>query len=229
MLQFKAASFIFQGLMEDEVSVSNGTFSRWTKKREILKYRLPICFMIRLIAVFLFICSLSLLVQAQEAAPFPGETSDFAGFTQYDFGLEGMQCRVVAPKIGAEGKPWIWRARFFGHRKEVDAALLERGFHVAYVDVAHLYGSRKAIMRWNRFYRYLTNSHDFNPKPALEGMSRGGLIVFNWASENPDKVSCIYADAPVCDFKSWPGGKMKSSSGNGPLPMNQLWTRSPCI
>jgi pimeloyl-ACP methyl ester carboxylesterase len=40
-------------------------------------------------------------------------------------------------------------------------------------------------------------------------MSRGGLIVYNWAERNPDKVACIYADAPVCDFKSWPGGKGK--------------------
>jgi pimeloyl-ACP methyl ester carboxylesterase len=28
-------------------------------------------------------------------------------------------------------------------------------------------------------------------------------------SENPDKVAVIYGDAPVCDFKSWPGGKGK--------------------
>lgn len=42
----------------------------------------------------------------------------------------------------------------------------------------------------------------FNKKVALEGMSRGGLIVYNWAAQNPEKVACIYADAPVMDFKS---------------------------
>lgn len=35
-------------------------------------------------------------------------------------------------------------------------------------------------------------------------MSRGGLIVFNWANRNAEKVACIYVDAPVCDIKSWP-------------------------
>jgi alpha-beta hydrolase superfamily lysophospholipase len=54
-----------------------------------------------------------------------------------------------------------------------------------------------------------TKEHGFAPKAALEGMSRGGLIIYNWAAVNPDKVSCIYGDAPVCDFKSWPGGKGK--------------------
>ena len=32
---------------------------------------------------------------------------------------------------------------------------------------------------------------------------------------NPDKVACIYGDAPVCDFKSWPGGKGKGKGGGG--------------
>ena len=56
----------------------------------------------------------------------------------------------------------------------------------------------------------MTEQHGFARKPALEGMSRGGLIIYNWAAKNPDKVACIYADNPVCDFKSWPGGKGKA-------------------
>ena len=39
---------------------------------------------------------------------------------------------------------------------------------------------------------------------ALEGMSRGGLIIYNWAAKNPKKVACIYADAPVMDITQWP-------------------------
>ena len=46
-----------------------------------------------------------------------------------------------------------------------------------------------------------------SPRPVLEGMSRGGLIIFNWASANPEKVGAVYGDNPVCDFNSWPGGK----------------------
>ena len=46
-------------------------------------------------------------------------------------------------------------------------------------------------------------------------MSRGGLIIYNWAAANPKKVACIYGDAPVCDFKSWPGGKGKGKGGGG--------------
>ena len=167
----------------------------------------------RTLALLLTLIVLSPIGRAESG--FPGKVSDFAGFARHDFDVDGLKCRVVVPKQAAEGKPWIWRARFFGHRKEVDVALLEKGFHVAFVDVANLYGSTAALKRWDDFYAYLTDKHDFHQKPALEGMSRGGLIIFNWASENPEKVSAIYADAAVCDFKSWPGGKMKGKGSQG--------------
>lgn len=169
----------------------------------------------RSITLILALILIQPLARADEARGFDGKISDFSGFNCHDFEREGLKCKVVVPKQAAAGKPWIWRARFFGHRKEVDVALLQKGFHVAYVDVSNLYGSPEALKRWDVFYAYLTQQHGFHKKPALEGMSRGGLIIFNWASENPDKVSCIYADAPVCDFKSWPGGKMKGRGSQG--------------
>lgn len=140
-------------------------------------------------------------------SPWLGSRSSFHSFAQYNFEMEGTKCKVVVPDTIAEGKPWIWRARFWGHEPQTDVALLERGFHVVYADVAGLYGSPQAVKRWDAFYQYLTETHGFDSKAVLEGMSRGGLIVFNWAASNPDKVYCIYADAPVCDFKSWPGGQ----------------------
>jgi pimeloyl-ACP methyl ester carboxylesterase len=59
---------------------------------------------------------------------------------------------------------------------------------------------------WNDYYDYLIDTYQLNSKVVLEGMSRGGLIIYNWAAQNTEKVACIYADAPVCDIKSWPGG-----------------------
>ena len=72
------------------------------------------------------------------------------------------------------------------------------------MDVGHLFGNPQAVAHWNAFYAYLTESHGFSKKVALEGMSRGGLIVYNWAKVNPEKVACIYADAPVCDIRDLP-------------------------
>lgn len=64
------------------------------------------------------------------------------------------------------------------------------------------------------FHEVLTTEHKLARKVALIGLSRGGLYCYNWATANPDKAACIYADAAVCDLKSWPGGKV-----NDPTPI----------
>lgn len=99
----------------------------------------------------------------------------------------------------------------------IDSILLSRGYYVGYCDVQNMFGNPQAVSRWNTFYHYMITTHGFAEKPALEGMSRGGLIVYNWAIANPEKVACIYADAPVMDFKSWPAG-----FGNG-VPSPPDW------
>jgi len=142
-------------------------------------------------------------------APFPGPKSDYHGFDRYDFSVGGRNTTVVMPKTVAAGKPWIWRAEFFDHRPETDLALLNKGFHLVYMDVGNTFGCPEAMAHWAVLHKLLTETYGFSKKPALEGLSRGGLYVYNWAASNPDKVSCIYGDNPVCDFKSWPGGKGK--------------------
>ena len=149
------------------------------------------------------------------AVPLAGTKTVWHGYDRYTFTHDGRKCDVVAPKQAASGRPWIWRARFWAHEPQTDLALLAKGFHLVYMDVANLFGSPQAVAHWNAFYKYLTSEHGLAKKAALEGMSRGGLIIFNWAAANPDKVACIYADAPVCDFKSWPGGKGKGKVAPG--------------
>lgn len=141
--------------------------------------------------------------------PFNGKQSDHRGFKRYDSMLDDCRVTIVEPRRAAKGYPWIWRAAFFDHRPEVDVALLKRGFFLVFIDTGNSFGCPDAIARWKILYRQLAEVHGLSKKPALEGLSRGGLYVYNWAAAHPDAVSCIYADNPVCDFKSWPGGKGK--------------------
>jgi len=170
-------------------------------------------------------------------APFPGKKSDYRGYDRYDFEVDqtpvivvtpkklGVRCPVSSPngppperesseppakRTGGGAAAWIWRAEFFDHRPETDLALLAKGFHLVHMAVGNTFGCPSAMRHWDAFYKYLTEEHGFAKKVALEGLSRGGLYCYNWAAANPDKVSCIYGDAPVCDFKSWPAGKRKS-------------------
>ncbi|MEZ6040378.1 MAG: endonuclease/exonuclease/phosphatase family protein [Planctomycetaceae bacterium] len=138
---------------------------------------------------------------------FPGSKSDWYGFERSEFEVDGRPVIVVAPKTEAEGRPWVWHGEFFGHKPAPDIELLHRGFHIVYMRVPDMLGAPKAVEHWNALYAELTGRYGFAKKAALVGLSRGGLYCYNWAIANPDRVACIYADAAVCDFKSWPGGK----------------------
>ena len=82
-----------------------------------------------------------------------------------------------------------------------------------YYDLTHLYGSPRARKSGTDFYWNMVQMYGLSPRVTLEGFSRGGLFAYNWAADHPDKVACIYVDAPVCDVFSWPG----RSSGNAGL------------
>lgn len=133
------------------------------------------------------------------------------GYRKSDFKLHGRDALLVEPEVAAAGRPWIWRTEFFGHEPQADIALLDKGFHVAYIDMTNLYGAPVAMEIMDSYFKHVTGRYGLSQKPVLEGMSRGGLFAFNWAARRPGNVAGLYVDAPVCDFKSWPGGK-----GRGP-------------
>ncbi|PQO45379.1 hypothetical protein C5Y93_13065 [Blastopirellula marina] len=152
------------------------------------------------------------------AADWPGQVSQWHGYPRYDFQVDDRPAYVVAPKQAAKGNPWVWRARFPGFHDEADLLLLKQGFHVAYINTDNMLGSPRAMQHWDQFYDFL-HGKGLAKKVALEGVSRGGLFVYGWASRHPGRIACIYADTPVCDIKSWPGGQ-----GNG-IGSPDTWQR----
>lgn len=129
------------------------------------------------------------------------------GFERKDFEVAGRKAFLIAPSEPAAGNPWIWRTEFFGHEPQADLALLTHGFHVAYIDMQNLYGGPPAMNAMDAMHAHVTQKFGLASKVALEGFSRGGLFSLNWAALRPEKVACVYNDAPVCDIRSWPGGK----------------------
>jgi len=144
-----------------------------------------------------------------DAKPF-----NFYGFQAFDFTFKNRNAKIVVPKHVAPGHPWIWRARFWGHEPQTDIAMLERGFHVVYCDVSELFGNKEALSVWNKYYLFLTRKCRLSKKSVMEGMSRGGIYIYRWAAKYPERVTAVYADAPVLDLKSWPGGKGRSEGSD---------------
>ena len=151
-------------------------------------------------------------IAVEAAAP---ERALWHGHERLDFEVAGKAARLVVPANPAPGRPWVWRARFPDFHAEPDRILLERGFHVAHVDTTGMLGSPRAMAIWDRFYDHLRTEHRLAAKPALEGVSRGGLFVYHWASRHPGRVACLSTDTAVCDIRSWPLGE---GAGRGHAP-----------
>jgi pimeloyl-ACP methyl ester carboxylesterase len=162
-------------------------------------------------------------VQAEEivtnsAASFAGPKTSWHGFARHDFlmneqelslqtiqaaddehdgikhNVKGLRrCIVVTPAVSAPGNPWSWRGVYWDHMPQTEIELLQHGFCVAYIESS---AELKPGRAWDAWYAYLTTQHGLSPRPAFVGMSRGGEYAYTWASANPDKVSCIYADNP---------------------------------
>ena len=146
---------------------------------------------------------------AADASPWPDATVDtWRGFRRFRFKVDGRTAWVVEPRAPAPGKPWTWCMEFpdaFTERTGVPT-LIEKGFHHLHIEVGNTFGSPPALRSFDAFYHAVTNA-GLAARGNLVGISRGGLYAYNWAARTPERVATIYGDAPVCDFKSWPGGK----------------------
>lgn len=137
--------------------------------------------------------------------------SDWQSYRKTSFTFQEHAAFVVEPKLAAPGNPWVWRTSFPDFHAEVDLELLHNGWHVAYVDCVDMLGSDPALDLMDQFYAELRTKWGLAAKPALEGVSRGGLHAYRYAARHPERIACIYADTPVMDLKSWPGRQLQAA------------------
>ena len=137
----------------------------------------------------------------------PGTISNYPSYVMHEFELDGCPCKIVEPLSPLPGYRWILKAEYFTAFPAFEIEMLRRGYYFVYMKLEYECGSPRSMAHWDKLYDFLTGQLHFDPKPILFGLSVGGLYIYNWAAKHPDKVGCIYGDNPVCDFKSWPGGK----------------------
>lgn len=130
----------------------------------------------------------------------------YNGYELIEDEFDGRQYLLLLPKEEAFGKPWVWRAEFFGGFDYVDMALVAQGWHVAYYKVSDMYGNPESIELMKKFHGFITKKYELSDKADIFGFSRGGLYSVNYAAKYPEDISVVYLDAPVLDIRSWPGG-----------------------
>ncbi len=161
---------------------------------------------------------LLITVLAVSAASKAGEWN---GFETTEFTLpSGAQGRLVMPKTAAPGSPWILVSDLYGDipatiaMRGLLATMTAKGWFVLSVPLGNTFGAPMALQKWDEAYAYATTALHLPKRAALIGLSREGLAIHRWAAFHPDQVVAIYGDRAVCDFKSWPGGKVGIGKGS---------------
>jgi hypothetical protein len=129
--------------------------------------------------------------------------------------IAGKPVTIKVPDQPAPGKPWLWVGEFPGQLKAFQEGLVEKGWHVVYVGVSNQFGSHQAMEVWEKVYKEMHGQRGLSAKPALLGISRGGLYGTAWTRLHPDRVSVLYLDNGVCDIRSWPAGFPLTKQGKG--------------
>lgn len=129
--------------------------------------------------------------------------------------IAGKTLILTVPAEPAPGKPWLWVGEFPGHLRSLEAGLVAKGWHIAHVYVSNQFGSPNAMAVWEKAYEELHGKRGLAARPALLGISRGGLYVNAWTRLHPDRVSVLYLDNGVCDPRSWPAGLQLIEKGCG--------------
>lgn len=144
------------------------------------------------------------------------ESDSWMGGTRHRFDFSGRQAWLVEPPEPAPGRPWFavpeWPTAF--PARNGVKALLSLGFYMVHLKLFGEYANPAAVERMHAFYLQL-REWGFAEKGALIGMSLGGLYSFRFAQTHPECVSCIYADAPVCDlaFANPRAGRTETAAG----------------
>ena len=113
-------------------------------------------------------------------------------------------------------RPWLWYAPTLlslpngpypnASTHWLFSKLLARGIWIAGVDVGESYGAPAGRSIYSEFYKDVISQFHLSRRPCFLGQSRGGLMSFGWAEENPDDVRCIAGIYPVLSLASWPPG-----------------------
>jgi hypothetical protein len=151
------------------------------------------------------------------AAPQDGlqlqEESDAFGGRRTALTFNRRPAFVILPKGDAPAAPrdWVWYAPTFRNQypNARHTFLLERalkaGMGVAGIDVGESYGSPEGTRLFEGFHEAIVGKFKLSPKAVLLPQSRGGLMLYNWATLHPDQVARIAGIYTVCDLLSWPG------------------------
>lgn len=141
-------------------------------------------------------------------------TSEWKGFERLDFQIDGQDALLIRPNKDCGHNRYMIKTEYFGAFPDLEIALLNRGYHLAYVKNRSRWGTDADCDTKAMLVNELHNEFGLYRRAIPVGMSCGGFHAVNFASRYPDLLSLLYLDAPLLSFLSLPYGM-------GEIPRNE--------
>jgi len=141
--------------------------------------------------------------------------STWNGFERLDFLFEGREAILILPKEENKCNKWLLKTEYFDAFPQFEIDMVSRGWHLAFIKNKTRWCLDEDLDLKARFADFLAEEYGLYKKCVPVGMSCGGLIGSKFTAKYPEKVSCLYIDAPVLNLLSCPGGIGNGSVGIG--------------
>lgn len=146
------------------------------------------------------------------------EITEWNGFKAESFVFEGKKAILVFPKVPDEKHNWLLKTEYWNAFPQREIDLLNRGFHLAWLQNETRFATRADCDRKAAFCDHLSRRYGLRNACVPVGLSCGGAHAVNFAGYYPDRVLCLYIDAPVLNFCSYPGK-------TGVPQLEEVWDR----
>jgi len=137
-------------------------------------------------------------------------------------GHSGFVVEPVNPAANGR-KPWVWYAPTIGNYPNhsnvwIFERLVQKGFWICGMDVGESYGNPEGSRLFSMFYDTLMVRFHLDPRACLVPQSRGGLMLYNWATNpgNSRKVSRIAGIYPICNLTNRSVSRIAGAYGMTP-------------
>ena len=157
----------------------------------------------------------------KKTLPFDGEV----------FRVKDRTAFLILPKKTTQGVPvpWVWYAPTLRglpgkHEKWMFEKFLANGIAIAGVDVGESHGNPQGRAIYSALHEELVGKRGLSSRACLLARSRGGLMLYNWAVENPGSVACIAGIYPVCNLSSFVEVRVTNDLPKNNLPVFSIVT-----
>lgn len=131
--------------------------------------------------------------------------TEWHSFKAEEFEFEGRKAALVFPHQPEPERNWTLKTEYRDAFPETELALLDKGFHVAWLANTSRFAPPTDSDAKARFVAWLHQKYNLRDQCVPVGMSCGGAHAVMLGGMHPEAVACMFIDAPVLNYCSCPG------------------------